>query len=152
MKYLSLDPSPDLSRAVSISSCYSSQVLWRTHNSQFPIFQYLIHLCLYFFQGWEYSALLFIACNTLALAFITFSYAKMLRAIKLSSVSLRSTHARHESAVARRFAIIVFTDCLCWLPIIIVKIIALCGKFYIWYMIIRIYKNWSILTIWNNLE
>ncbi|XP_026470408.1 relaxin receptor 2-like [Ctenocephalides felis] len=87
-----------------------------------------IHIHDPYARGWEYSALLFIACNTLALAFITFSYAKMLRAIKLSSVSLRSTHARHESAVARRFAIIVFTDCLCWLPIIIVKIIALCGS------------------------
>ncbi|KAH8289847.1 hypothetical protein KR054_011873, partial [Drosophila jambulina] len=78
-------------------------------------------------KGWEYSALLFIFVNTLSLVFILFSYVRMLQAIRDSGGGMRSTHSGRESVVATRFAIIVTTDCACWLPIIVVKVAALSG-------------------------
>ncbi|XP_002042897.2 relaxin receptor 2 [Drosophila sechellia] len=78
-------------------------------------------------KGWEYSALLFILVNTLSLVFILFSYIRMLQAIRDSGGGMRSTHSGRENVVATRFAIIVTTDCACWLPIIVVKVAALSG-------------------------
>ncbi|KAG4074710.1 hypothetical protein HA402_008808, partial [Bradysia odoriphaga] len=78
-------------------------------------------------QGWEYSVCLFICVNTMALLFIVFSYVRMLRAIRGSGEAMRSTVSGRENAVATRFAIIVMTNCCCWLPIVIVKLVALCG-------------------------
>ncbi|KPU75143.1 uncharacterized protein Dana_GF20961 [Drosophila ananassae] len=78
-------------------------------------------------KGWEYSALLFICINTVSLVFILFSYVRMLQAIRDSGGGMRSTHSGRENVVATRFAIIVTTDCACWLPIIVVKVAALSG-------------------------
>ncbi|XP_017148209.1 relaxin receptor 2 [Drosophila miranda] len=78
-------------------------------------------------KGWEYSALLFICVNTMSLVFILFSYVRMLQAIRDSGGGMRSTHSGRENVVATRFAIIVTTDCACWLPIIVVKVAALSG-------------------------
>ncbi|KAH8420368.1 hypothetical protein KR009_009646, partial [Drosophila setifemur] len=78
-------------------------------------------------KGWEYSALLFICINTISLVFILFSYVRMLQAIRDSGGGMRSTHSGRENVVATRFAIIVTTDCACWLPIIMVKVAALSG-------------------------
>lgn len=52
----------------------------------------------------------------------------MLKAIRDSGGAMRSTLSSRESVVATRFAIIVITDCACWLPIIIVKLAALSGN------------------------
>lgn len=71
---------------------------------------------------------MFIILNTLALIFIIYAYYRMLREIKISRVSLRSTQESQERAVAKRFGVIVATDCLCWIPIIAVKIFALTGN------------------------
>lgn len=80
-------------------------------------------------QGWEYSAVMFICVNTVSLLFIGASYIKMLRAIKQTSAeAMRPTLSGRENVVARRFAVIVATDCACWLPIIIVKMAALTGE------------------------
>ncbi|XP_037933267.1 G-protein coupled receptor GRL101-like [Teleopsis dalmanni] len=78
-------------------------------------------------KGWEYSAILFICINTCSLIFILISYVRMLQAIKDSGGCMRSTLSGRENVVATRFAIIVTTDCACWLPIIIVKLAALSG-------------------------
>ncbi|KAM7350281.1 lutropin-choriogonadotropic hormone receptor-like [Cochliomyia hominivorax] len=78
-------------------------------------------------KGWEYSAVLFICINTFSLVFILISYIKMLKAIKVSGGGIRSTINGRESVVATRFAIIITTDCACWLPVIIVKLLALAG-------------------------
>ncbi|XP_053951996.1 relaxin receptor 2 isoform X2 [Anastrepha ludens] len=80
-----------------------------------------------FTKGWEYSALLFILINTISLIFISNSYIRMLQAIRDSGGGMRSTLSGRENVVATRFAIIVTTDCACWLPIIIVKVAALSG-------------------------
>uniref|UniRef100_A0A1B0D8I9 G-protein coupled receptors family 1 profile domain-containing protein n=1 Tax=Phlebotomus papatasi TaxID=29031 RepID=A0A1B0D8I9_PHLPP len=51
----------------------------------------------------------------------------MLSAIRSSGSAMRSSQSGRENVVARRFAIIVATNCACWLPVIIVKIAALAG-------------------------
>ncbi|XP_058823896.1 relaxin receptor 2-like isoform X2 [Topomyia yanbarensis] len=77
--------------------------------------------------GWEYSAGLFILVNTFSLLFIGTSYLRMLQAIRVSRNETRNTLNCREKIVARRFAIIVVTDCLCWMPVIVVKLVALGG-------------------------
>ncbi|XP_061402438.1 relaxin receptor 1 [Musca vetustissima] len=80
-----------------------------------------------FAKGWEYSAVLFICVNTFSLCFILISYLRMLQAIRVSGGGMRSTLSGRESVVATRFAIIITTDCACWVPVIVVKILALSG-------------------------
>lgn len=80
-------------------------------------------------QGWEYSAAMFILINTLALAFICYAYMRMINEIRASGVACRSTRqSQDREKVAQRFGIIVFTDSLCWVPVIVVKILALSGN------------------------
>lgn len=72
---------------------------------------------------------MFILLNALALAFICYAYLRMINEIRASGVACRSTRQSQErDKVAQRFGIIVFTDCLCWVPVIIVKLAALYGK------------------------
>ncbi|XP_072379113.1 uncharacterized protein Lgr4 [Diabrotica undecimpunctata] len=79
-------------------------------------------------MGWEYSAAMFILINTLALIFICYAYVRMINEIKSSGVACRSTRQSQDTdKVAQRFGVIVFTDCLCWFPIVLVKVIALAG-------------------------
>ena len=86
-------------------------------------------MCMCVCQGWEYSAAMFIALNTVALLFISCAYWRMHRAVRSSGLSLRSTQDRHDQALAQRFCIIVATDCLCWIPVIGVKLAALAGTY-----------------------
>uniref|UniRef100_A0A182NFJ6 G-protein coupled receptors family 1 profile domain-containing protein n=1 Tax=Anopheles dirus TaxID=7168 RepID=A0A182NFJ6_9DIPT len=79
-------------------------------------------------MGWEYSAGLFILVNTVSLLFIGISYLRMLQAIRVSRNETRNTLNCREKVVARRFAIIVATDCVCWMPVIVVKLVALAGR------------------------
>ncbi|XP_049822980.1 relaxin receptor 2 [Aethina tumida] len=79
-------------------------------------------------KGWEYSAAMFILINALALVFISYAYLRMINEIKASGVACRSTRqSQDRDKVAQRFGIIVLTDSLCWVPIIIVKLVALSG-------------------------
>ncbi|XP_055612415.1 relaxin receptor 2 [Uranotaenia lowii] len=86
-----------------------------------------IHIHDPYAMGWEYSAGLFILVNTFSLLFIGTSYLRMLQAIRVSRNETRNTLHCREKIVARRFAIIVVTDCLCWMPVIVVKLAALGG-------------------------
>lgn len=71
---------------------------------------------------------MFIFINAMALAFICYAYLRMINEIKASGVACRSTQQSQErDKVAQRFGVIVLTDCLCWVPIIIVKLAALSG-------------------------
>jgi hypothetical protein len=72
---------------------------------------------------------MFVVLNTVALVFISCSYWRMLRAVRSSGLSLRSTQERQDQALAQRFVVIVVTDCLCWIPVIGVKLAALAGTF-----------------------
>ncbi|XP_060534000.1 relaxin receptor 2 isoform X2 [Cylas formicarius] len=89
-------------------------------------------------KGWEYSAVMFIMVNAMALVFISYAYLRMIQEIRASGVACRSTRqSRDRDKVAQRFGIIVLTDCLCWVPVIVVKLVALAGvpipeKLYAW--------------------
>ncbi|XP_017771648.1 PREDICTED: relaxin receptor 2-like isoform X2 [Nicrophorus vespilloides] len=81
-----------------------------------------------FAKGWLYSILLFICVNALALLFICYAYSRMIREIHKSTKACRSTQqSQDRDKVAQRFGIIVLTDCLCWVPVIIIKVAALSG-------------------------
>ncbi|KAK9720502.1 7 transmembrane receptor (rhodopsin family) [Popillia japonica] len=87
-----------------------------------------LHIHNPFQEGWEYSTIMFVFANTVALIFISYAYARMIHEIRASSVACRSTQqSRDRDKVAQRFGIIVLTDCMCWVPVIIVKITALLG-------------------------
>ncbi|KAL3196444.1 hypothetical protein MRX96_045256, partial [Rhipicephalus microplus] len=79
------------------------------------------------FPGWEYSAFVFCIVNSVAFAFIAYAYLTMFVAITHSKVGLRSTQQLQDRAIAKRFAFIVGTDFLCWMPIVFIKIIAIAG-------------------------
>ncbi|XP_077488622.1 uncharacterized protein LOC144099302 isoform X2 [Amblyomma americanum] len=78
-------------------------------------------------RGWEYSAFVFCVVNSIAFAFIAYAYLTMFVTITHSKVGLRSTQQLHDRAIAKRFAFIVGTDFLCWMPIVFIKIVAIAG-------------------------
>lgn len=78
-------------------------------------------------KGWEYSAFVFCIVNSVAFAFIAYAYLTMFVTITHSKVGLRSTQQLQDRAIAKRFAFIVGTDFLCWMPIVFIKIIAIAG-------------------------
>ncbi|XP_075751929.1 uncharacterized protein LOC142817881 [Rhipicephalus microplus] len=78
-------------------------------------------------KGWEYSAFVFCIVNSVAFAFIAYAYLTMFITITHSKVGLRSTQQLQDRAIAKRFAFIVGTDFLCWMPIVFIKIIAIAG-------------------------
>ena len=81
-----------------------------------------------FAQGWEFSAFLFIGVNTSAFTFIVYAYVRMLLVIRSSKLSLRSTQGNLDQSLVQRFFLIVLTDFLCWMPIIVIKVLSLSGE------------------------
>ncbi|RMX49279.1 hypothetical protein pdam_00011259, partial [Pocillopora damicornis] len=109
--------------------------------------------------GWEYSVGLFIGLNLAAFLFIMLAYisiivkvSKSQRRVKAhgeSEVSLNSI--KRESALARRVLAIILTDFSCWIPVIILSILALTGKFhdeqgvaYVWFAVFVLPVNSSV--------
>jgi len=41
---------------------------------------------------------------------------------------IRSTQQKQDSLLAKRFAVVVLTDFLCWAPIVTTKVLAMTGK------------------------
>ncbi|XP_045618934.1 relaxin receptor 1 [Procambarus clarkii] len=78
-------------------------------------------------KAWEHSAIIFIGFNLVAFMFIAYAYGRMILAIRESQMSLRSTQEKQDRILVKRFAFIVGTDFLCWMPVIIIKVIALGG-------------------------
>lgn len=71
---------------------------------------------------------MFIFVNTIALIFICYAYCRMIREIRASTIACRSTRqSQDRDKVAQRFGIIILTDCMCWVPVIVVKLAALSG-------------------------
>ncbi|XP_058944327.2 G-protein coupled receptor GRL101-like [Pocillopora verrucosa] len=109
--------------------------------------------------GWEYSVGVFIGLNLAAFLFIMLAYisiivkvSKSQRRVKAhgeSEVSLNSI--KRESALARRVLAIILTDFSCWIPVIILSILALTGKFhdeqgvaYVWFAVFVLPVNSSV--------
>ena len=85
--------------------------------------------------GWEYSVAIFVGLNFLLIIFMIAAYVAIFLKSFLSNRRLarqgtsreikaraRSSTAKRETALAKRFAFIIFTDCACWMPIIVISI------------------------------
>ena len=81
-----------------------------------------------FSMGWEYSTFIFVGLNSAAFAFIAYAYIKMSLTIMSSGIGLRTTQQAQDRNIAKRCGFIVATDGLCWLPIVIIKLVALFGE------------------------
>ncbi|XP_062581845.1 relaxin receptor 1-like, partial [Saccostrea cucullata] len=79
-------------------------------------------------RGWQYSVFLFLGLNLAAFTFICFAYITMFVAIKRSTKTVRSHFENKERTLVKRFFFIILTDFLCWMPIIIIKFIAISGE------------------------
>ena len=79
-----------------------------------------------FMAGWRYSAAIFLVTNALWLLIVGYCYTHMFVDIVQTS---RNAHRQilEDMAIAKRFVMIVFTDACCWLPIIVIKILAFCN-------------------------
>lgn len=104
--------------------------------------------------GWEYAIAFFIGLNVVSFMFILFAYVAMFWTVKKASKAVRSTGLNRESAMAKRLMFIVVTDFCCWMPIIIIGILSLVGKFhdpekqaYVWIAVFVLPLNSSINPI-----
>ena len=79
-------------------------------------------------RGWEYSSFLFLGINLASFGFIAYAYTAMFWSIHKSAIPLRTSRESKERCLVKRFFFIVITDFLCWIPIIIIKVIALSGE------------------------
>ncbi|XP_022781486.1 G-protein coupled receptor GRL101-like, partial [Stylophora pistillata] len=67
--------------------------------------------------GWEYSVSVFVGLNFFLFIFITAAYLGIF--ISRVWVKNQSANTRRETGLAKRVFFIIFTDCLCWIPIIV---------------------------------
>ncbi|XP_078349717.1 uncharacterized protein LOC144634555 [Oculina patagonica] len=105
-------------------------------------------------DGWEYSVAFFVGLNFISFTFILVAYIAMFWTVKRVSHAVRSTNLNKESAMAKRLVFIVMTDFCCWMPIIIINILSLTGKFenpnkiaYVWIAVFVLPLNSSINPI-----
>ncbi|KAK7077465.1 hypothetical protein SK128_020615 [Halocaridina rubra] len=80
-------------------------------------------------NGWEYSVFIFLILNLLNFGVITVSYILMYSVARETQTAVRQAPETRlgEQGVATRMTLIVATDAACWLPIILLGIISLCG-------------------------
>ena len=77
--------------------------------------------------GWEYSTAIFIAFNFLAFIFIAAGYAAIFRYVRNSRIQSQRQENDGEIKLAARLTFVVFTDFLCWMPIIVMSIMSTSG-------------------------
>ena len=104
--------------------------------------------------GWEYAVGIFIALNFASFVYILTAYIVMFFSVRNVAKNIRSTHISRESQMARRMAFIILTDFLCWMPVIVIGMLSLIGKFhdpekqaYIWIAVFVLPVNSSINPI-----
>ncbi|XP_063595777.1 relaxin receptor 2-like [Penaeus indicus] len=98
----------------------SKQGFYGTNGLCFPL-----HLDDPWVPGWLYSALVFVGINQVGVVLILLAYTGMFLSIRLTRGSTPLNQGDREFAL--RFFFIVFTDCLCWTPIIVLRVLALAG-------------------------
>ena len=104
--------------------------------------------------GWEYSVSFYIGVNFVAFLFIFIAYVLMYWTVKKSSTAARSRNTKKEAAMARKLLFIVLTDFVCWMPVILIGVLSLMGKFhdpqglvYVWIAVFVLPVNSSINPI-----
>ena len=91
--------------------------------------------------GWEYSVAFFVGLNFAFVLFITVTYTMIFAKSYLSSRRMarqgtareiqarsKSATAKRERALARRVFCIILTDCVCWMPIIVIGLKSILEK------------------------
>ncbi len=78
-------------------------------------------------SGWEYSVFVFLALNAVSFLLIFVSYVWMFMVARETRAAARSPQMKTERAMARRMTLIVLTDFCCWVPIILLGVVSLCG-------------------------
>lgn len=91
-----------------------------------------------FSKGWQYSAIVYLGINFAAVMIILGLYVRMYLIIMsvrnktrpirtLLASNATSARQREDVTLALRFLFIVVADCLCWIPIVVIKFCALIG-------------------------
>ncbi|KAG8201736.1 hypothetical protein JTE90_012796 [Oedothorax gibbosus] len=88
-----------------------------------------LHIDYPFNLGYEYSAFVFFGINFSAVILIMCLYASMFLTIKRDRESARPVILKknEDAVLLLRFSFIVLTDSACWIPIVIIKLLALVG-------------------------
>lgn len=106
--------------------------------------------------GWEYSVAIFIVLNLAAFLFILAAYTFIILTVfksqrRITSNGESNTSLNRESTLARRVFAIILNDFSCWVPVVILIILALFGKFkdpdgtvYVWFAVFVLPINSSV--------
>ncbi|KAI0232930.1 hypothetical protein LSAT2_016795 [Lamellibrachia satsuma] len=80
-------------------------------------------------KGWEYSVVIFLVVNLVSFLIICFGYLAIFVSVRsqVRAMAGASTASMDEYKLAKRLALIVVTDFLCWVPIILIGFAALGG-------------------------
>ena len=76
--------------------------------------------------GWEYSVAFFIGLNLAFLAFVIVAYLTIV--INRCQVQSMSANTQRETALAKHVFFIILTDCICWMPIIVIALRSIVEK------------------------
>ncbi|KAI1294589.1 Relaxin receptor 2 [Halotydeus destructor] len=81
-------------------------------------------------SGWQYSAFMVLGVNLTAVISIFCLYCRLFGIVshnRKTTACISNADGRERTALAWRFVLIILTDCLCWLPIVVIKIAAFMG-------------------------
>ena len=78
-------------------------------------------------NGWEFSSAVFIAFNLLTFLAIAIGYMAIFYSVRMSQKNTNAPRDQIETRLAIRSTFIVFTDFVCWMPVVLLAILALYG-------------------------
>ena len=78
-------------------------------------------------KGWWYSTFFFLTFNLISFVFVFISYISIYIHIQRSRHESRRELSQADIDLAKRFALIIITDFVCWMPIIITNYVSLGG-------------------------
>ncbi|XP_022809438.1 G-protein coupled receptor GRL101-like [Stylophora pistillata] len=76
--------------------------------------------------GWEYSVAVFVGLNLAFVAFVVVAYLVIVG--NRLWVQAMSANTQRETALAKRVSFIILTDCICWMPVIVIGLRTLVEK------------------------
>lgn len=108
---------------IGISIAIIPVYLWRSSTMFYGFYSgtcFPLHLNEKYSIGWQYSAIIFIGFNSVLFMLIAVFYSSLL--YNIWKTRKATPLALFEMDFIVRFFFIVFTDAICWIPIIIIKI------------------------------
>ncbi|XP_031574371.1 G-protein coupled receptor GRL101-like [Actinia tenebrosa] len=79
--------------------------------------------------GWEYSVAVFIGFNGAVFFFILVGYIAIFVKVRKSGRKVRKSSNNAESSLGKRVFFVILTDFCCWMPIMVLGVLSLMGKF-----------------------